>query len=257
MTNSGFGFAGPWSPWKGGPGELELVTGDPGEVAFQMEGFFWLTWTPSFVCLAFHFQFWWIFYLMVVRWLQKSFLYHQIPSRVIVFGQSVALGRICIIWICVLKTTESRYSPGLIHLPSWISGLYSLSPSRKWMGMVIIWSCPCSLSPGFSPFSPPGFSLCVSVCSKPFMCICPWGNHSLLPCLSWPWAMLCFWGLWSWSNLSWLVGIGFKSYVASISVHDNQAPGFTALSFYVHLLMCLLLWKRERRGRSRPWHILS
>lgn len=60
----------------------------------------------------------------------------------------------------------------------------------------------------------------------------------------------CFWGLWP-------VRIGRQSYVASISLHDKQSPGFTALRFYVHLLMCLLLWKREMRGRSRHWHTLS
>lgn len=52
MTNSGFGFAGPWSPWKGGPGELELVTGDPGEVAFQMEGFFLVDLDTKFCLLS-------------------------------------------------------------------------------------------------------------------------------------------------------------------------------------------------------------
>lgn len=36
---------------EGVPGDLELVTSDPGEGFFRVEGVFWLTWTPSFACL--------------------------------------------------------------------------------------------------------------------------------------------------------------------------------------------------------------
>lgn len=40
-----------------GPGELEPVTGTPGEDAFQSGRKFWLTWTPGFVCFTFNFSY--------------------------------------------------------------------------------------------------------------------------------------------------------------------------------------------------------
>lgn len=137
-----------------GPGELEPVTGTPGEDAFQSGRKFWLTWTLGFVGFTFNFSY-------------DEFLLDgsQVTARVFpvssdTFSKSFSFGR---------SLDFYTVPPGPLQEAGW----------KWWLSHLVPASCPSVL-----PLQPSRLSACV--CSEPFMCICPLASDSLLSCLSWP-----------------------------------------------------------------------